>query len=85
MELFLKSKKGENKYYKTDIYMDPLPESCYKCPFFYLTNPDEGGGWYEHWTCFLGVLRTKRDYAGIALERSKKCPLKKGVKNEILS
>ena len=59
-----------NKNYKIKVKIDPMPNSCYECPFFH--NVDGEIGWYEHWNCFL---HPNEDSWGVALERHRDCPL----------
>ena len=70
-----------NKNYKIKVKIDPMPNSCYECPFFYMPNPEDEGGWYEHWNCFLHHIRD-RERCGIALKRYKNCPLENMRGNE---
>lgn len=67
-------KKGQ-KSYKATVKLDPLPENCYECPFYYAPNPDDAG-WagLVFKTCFLVNIE---DSKGIALERYKDCPLRR--------
>lgn len=54
------------------ITLNPTPNNCYECPFFYMPNPDEEDTWYEHWDCFL---KSRTNFFGVALERPADCPL----------
>ncbi len=70
--MVLTSKKTKNKRYDVNITINKIPNNCYECPFYYMPNPDEEGGYYEHWDCFLGGAKS---IYGVALERPKDCPL----------
>jgi len=67
----LRSNKSDD-IYNISISMKPLPESCYKCPFYYMPFPEDKGTWDEYWDCYLDGIKNER---GIALKRSKDCPL----------
>lgn len=73
----LKNNKG--KSFKSTIKLNPLPENCYKCPFFYTPNSDgKGYAWLAYKTCFLITIEDSiEDRAGILFKRHKDCPLSK--------
>jgi len=71
IDTILYSNKSDDKY-NVSIKLNPLPKSCCQCPFYYMPSPEDEHTWFEHWTCFLGGIK---DEYGIALNRSKDCPL----------
>ena len=66
------SAKKIKKDYKAKIMLNPVPNNCHECPFYYMPDPDDEGSWYEHWDCYLKHID---DMTGIALNRPKCCPL----------
>ena len=72
MEMRSARNKETNRSFNVKVKINPLPRSCYECPFFYITNPEDEGTWYETWDCYLKSLD---DYYGIALNRHPHCPL----------
>ena len=69
IEAEVKAKRA-GKVFTVSVKVDPMPQNCYECPFFY--NIDGEMGWEEHWNCFLGF---NEDCWGIALNRHVNCPL----------
>ena len=67
----MKPVKG-NKLFTEIISINPMPTNCHECPFYYMPRPEYEGTWYEDWDCYLGGIKSNW---GIALERSKHCPL----------
>lgn len=68
---FLSAKKIK-KNYKAQIILNPVPNNCDECPFYYMPNPYNKDSWYEHWDCYLEGID---DITGISLNRPKSCPL----------
>ena len=73
----LQMTSNKNKKYSVNVSINPLPKNCHECPFYYMTNPDEEGGYEEHWDCYLKSIT---DYNGIALARATGCPLNNKIK-----
>ena len=44
-------KKAKN--YKAQITLNPIPNNCYECPFYYMPDPNDEDSWYEYWDCYL--------------------------------
>ena len=69
--IILSAKKTDKKC-KAQITLNPKPNNCYECPFYYMPDTNDEGSWYEHWDCYL---RHIDDVTGIALNRPEQCPL----------
>ena len=72
----LKAKRTEEPY-EVSIKINPMPESCFDCPFYYMLNEAyEEHTWDETWICYLGGIADGSCF-GIGLHRAKDCPLDK--------
>ena len=68
----LLSAKKTKKNCKAQITLNPVPNNCHECPFYYMLNQNDEGSWYEYWDCYL---RHIDDVTGIALNHPEQCPL----------
>lgn len=69
---FLIESVNEKKIYKANVKLDPIPNNCKECPFFFMPDPNDEGTYFEHWDCLLNGID---DYKGIYLQRPNNCPL----------
>ena len=81
--LIMHSHKEKGYNYMANISLNPKPNNCFECPFFFLGHPELKNTRDEDYKCFLTPIN---DWTGIAVKRYKDCPFdKEGKINEYIN